>query len=120
MSQCDYCQSQITKIGNCPNCGTTQYTAGGKIYYGATDKDVCGCEVTITEKYLIIRKVSGAESKGAAAGRAFGLLGVFVAEVVSQKVRSHGFYALNNFQKGIFPYRKMQLNLSRMMEKTLF
>lgn len=105
MSQCDYCQAQTPKTGYCPNCGTTQYTAGGKIYYGSTAKDVCGCEVAITEKYLIIRKVSGAESKGAAAGRAFGLLGVLVADVASQKVRPHGFYTLSNFKKGIFPYR---------------
>lgn len=105
MSQCDYCQAQTPKNGCCPNCGNTQYTAGGKIYYGTTGKDVCGCEVAITEKYLIIRKVSSAESKGAAAGRAFGLIGVLVADVASQKVRPHGFYALSNFKKGIFPYR---------------
>lgn len=105
MGQCDYCQTQTPKNGYCPNCGTTLYTAGGKIYYGTTNKDVCGCEVAITEKYLIIRKVSNAETRGATAGRAFGLVGVLVADAASQKVRPHGFYDLRNFQKGIFPYR---------------
>lgn len=105
MTVCDYCQTQTQKTDYCPNCGTTLYTAGGKIFYGSTAKDVSGCEVAITDKYLIIRKVSGAESKGAAVGRAFGLLGYLTAEVASQKVRPHGFYDLSIFKKGIFPYQ---------------
>lgn len=105
MGKCDYCQADTPKNDYCPNCGTTLYTAEGKIYYGPTKKDVCGCAVSITEKYLIIRKVSNAEATGDAVGRAIGLLGVLVAEVASQKVRPHGFYELSIFQKGIFPYR---------------
>lgn len=105
MPVCDYCQTQTQKTDYCPKCGTTLYTAGGKIYYGTSAEDVCRCEVAITDKYLIIRKVSGAESKGAAVGRAFGLMGVLVADVASQKVRPHGFYKWSLFKKGIFPYQ---------------
>lgn len=102
--QCEYCQGTIQNAGTCPNCGTTRYTAAGKIIYGATVKDASGCEVTITEKYLLIRKVSGAESKGKRLSVGFGLLGVLAAEAITTKVRPHGFYALSQIEKAIFPY----------------
>ncbi len=104
MYQCDYCHAQIQTTGVCPHCGTTQYTADGKIIYGATANDVSRCEMVITEKYLIIRRVSNAEARGATVGRAFGLVGILAADLISQKSRPHGFYALSDFRKGIFPY----------------
>lgn len=106
MYKCDYCQRGINKVGVCPDCGTTIYMAGGQIVYGATAKDSCGCEVAITEKYLIIRKVSKAESTGTMFGNAGGLLGIVLTDAVRKSiVRPYGFYALSNIQKGIFPYQ---------------
>ena len=88
------------------DCGKTLYTADAEFVYGATAKDSCGCQVTVTDKYLVIRKVSKTEARSARLSVAGGLLGAVIADTVrSSLVRPQGYYAFSNIQKAIFPYR---------------
>lgn len=106
MENCCYCKSSIQNGAVCAHCGKIIYTAGGKIIYGKTIKDIIDCEVTITDKYLIIRKVSKAEVRGTRMGNAGGLVGAIIAEAAkSPEEKPHGFYLLGNIAKGIYPYR---------------
>lgn len=106
MENCCYCKSSIQSGAVCAHCGKIIYTAGGQIIYGKTIKDIVDCEVTITDKYLIIRKVSKAEVRGTRMGNAGGLVGAIIAEAAkSPEEKPHGFYLLSNIAKGIYPYR---------------
>lgn len=107
---CAYCKKEYSGNKDCPDCGHIIYTAEGKLIYGATYKDSCDCEVTLAEKYLIIRRVSGGERTGDAIGRATGLLGVFVAELVTEmKDKEYGFYPVSGIEKAIYPYKTTKI-----------
>lgn len=106
MDKCCYCKSSIQTGAVCTHCEKIIYTAGGKIIYGKTIKDIIDCEVTLTDKYLIIRKVSKAEVRGTRIGNAGGLVGAIIAEAAkSPEEKPHGFYLLSNIAKGIYPYK---------------
>ncbi len=104
MYQCEHCRQSIQKQNVCPNCGTTVYSAIGKIICGPTAKDMSCCSITVTDKYIIVSRMSKGEANAKRTGGAFGLLGYLVADAAVTKERSCGYYSLNNIAKGIFPY----------------
>ncbi len=105
MYQCEHCGQSIQKQNVCPNCGTTVYSAIGKIICGPTAKDMSCCSIAVTDKYIIVSRMSKSEANAKKTGAAaFGLLGYLIADATTSKERNSGYYALGNIAKGIFPY----------------
>ena len=102
MAKCKFCSKESP--GSCPDCGAPIYTIGATIVWGTTIDDASACEVTVTRKYLFIRRVSKSEKRKATAGRAFGLVGMIVAEAATDKSNEFGWYPLSDFSKIIYPY----------------
>ena len=109
MAECKYCKTTYADSTACPNCGKKLYEAGAKIIFGAYAGDTSDCEVVVTEKSLLICRISSTEAKREKAGRAFGLVGMLVAEIANDKPRSYGIYDLRNFSKCIYPYNNKTL-----------
>ncbi len=111
MSTCRFCSKNYDG-SYCPDCGRQLYTAPASIVCGTTIDDASDCEITVTPKYLFIRRVSKSEKNKATAGRAFGLLGRIVAEAATEKSNEFGWYPLSDFSKAIYPYitKKSKLN----------
>ncbi len=105
MYQCEHCGKSIQKQNICPNCGTTVYSAIGKIICGPTAKDMSCCSITVTDKYIIVSRMSKGEvrAKKYSAGVG-GLLGYFLVDAALSKQRNCGYYPLSNIAKGISPY----------------
>ena len=106
MASCEFCNAEGQKAGQCAYCGTGKYTSGASFIYGKKEGEACACEFTLTDKYLIVRSLSAGETMGmAAAGAAFGVLGVLTAAAVNAAIdKSYGFYDLQEVEKVIFPY----------------
>ena len=84
MASCEFCNAEGQKAGQCAYCGTGKYTSGASFIYGKKEGEACACEFTLTDKYLIVRPLSAGETMGmAAAGAAFGVLGVLTAAAVN-------------------------------------
>ena len=106
MSSCEYCKTSGQKTGSCAFCGPTVDSCNAFFIYGNSLKEAGEVEITLTNRYLIVRKISAAEGMGtAAAGAAFGALGVLVASAAtSAKKKTYAFYDLQDVQKVIHPY----------------
>ncbi|MDO4608215.1 MAG: zinc ribbon domain-containing protein [Clostridia bacterium] len=104
MPQCEYCRKETQKQKVCPDCGTTIYSAMGKIICGPTAKDMSYCSIAVTDKNIIISRMSKGEVNAKRYSGAGGLIGVLIVDAATTKTRECGYYPLKNIQKGIFPY----------------
>lgn len=106
MGNCDFCKTVGQKTGMCVNCGTDYYIAGLTFIYGPTVNHGYSSEVRLTDKYLIVRKVSKGEMAGnLGAGAGFGVLGIMVNEALkSAKKKTYAFYDLKELDRVIYPY----------------
>ena len=99
-------QKSTSPKSPCPYCGNIVAAATATFVYGQTQKQSYGCEIRVTNKYIIVRSVSKKElaaTTGAAAGG--GLLGAFIAGGINGAIKKcYGFYDLIDIQKAIFPY----------------
>ncbi len=106
MAKCEYCKNELQKGQPCACCGARHLTAAATFIYGLTRNEFCRSEVALTDRYLIVRKVSPMEGVGiVAASYGFGLVGALLAALVSSfKKRYYAFYDLKEIQKVIYPY----------------
>ncbi len=104
MYKCEYCKQETAKNKVCPNCGTTIYSATGKIICGPTAEDMSFCGIFLTDKYIILHRKTKGEVMAKRTSGSFGLLGMLAVDAATTKDRAHGYYAYSDIQKVIFPY----------------
>ena len=106
MATCEFCKNTIQDKMPCPYCGTVIAAATATFVYGQTHNQTYGCEIRVTNKYIIVRSVSKKElaaTTGAAAGG--GILGALIAGGINGAIKKcYGYYDLVDVQKAIFPY----------------
>lgn len=112
MARCEYCKNEIPKGSHCPYCGKMLiYMAEAKFVSGATFSESAICEVTLTDKYILLRKVSMAEHIRSGTNAQLGLTGFLVNNTVDRiKKKSHGYYDLREIQKVVYPCKTTSLN----------
>lgn len=103
---CKYCKNKEQTKDHCAYCGTVFKTVEANFIFGITAKEVAMCELTMTERYLIIRTIGTGEvlTSGMAFG-AFGILGEAIAQKAMKDKGTYGFYDLRDFAKVIYPYK---------------
>ncbi len=105
MKKCEFCYGEVQKAGECPRCGNVLYSGAATFIYGQTHKDSGICELRLTTKYLIVRRVSNAEFAGNVLGGAFGLLGALTTEAIKSNMKkTYAFYDLAELEKVIYPF----------------
>ncbi len=106
MKLCDFCSNPKETKDTCPHCGKFMLFVTAHMIFTPDKKGAPMVELRLTDKYLIIRGASGAEvAGGAAAGAAFGVLGIVGAAVVdSARSKCYSYYELREIKKLIYPY----------------
>ncbi len=106
MKLCDFCGNPKETKDTCPHCGKFMLMVTAHMIFTPDKKGAPMVEMRITDKYLILRSLSGSEVVGgAAAGAAFGVLGVVGAAVVdSTRSKCYAYYELSEIRKLIYPY----------------
>lgn len=106
MAHCEFCKNEHDRKQACPYCGTPLFSVVGDVIYGATEREVVPAELTLTDRFLILRRVTAGETMGtAAAGAAFGMIGVLVASAAEgARKKLYAYYDLREVQKFIYPY----------------
>ena len=85
MAKCPYCKQELAdKKSDCPNCGKVLSNPEGAIFFGKTRREQADVEVVLTEKFLLLRKLSKALTYDAATVDAnFGLVGSLASSAMS-------------------------------------
>lgn len=106
MDFCKLCKTDGETAGKCKNCGNSYFDGCADFIYGKTEKESFGCECILTNKYLIVRRVTKKEMLGGTAMVATGgLLGAAVNSAINKaRKMTFGFYDINEFDKVIFPF----------------
>ncbi len=106
MAKCNYCKNVIPSGKICGLCG--QVILGNFsciVYYGATKHNSHKAEMTITNKYIIIRKVEERELAGNYVAAQFGMIGILVnAAVHTSRQLEYAYYDLSEFSGYVYPY----------------
>lgn len=111
MAHCEFCKNEHDRKQACPYCGTPLFSVVGDVIYGATEREVAPADLTLTDRFLIMRRVTAGETMGAAAaGAAFGAIGVLVASAAEgARKKLYAYYDLREVQKFIYPYHTAAL-----------
>ena len=110
MATCEFCKNTIQDKMPCPHCGTVIAAATATFVYGQTKKQTLGCEIRVTDKYIIVRSISKKEAAATfgatVASVGFGVFGVLAAAGINKMTnkKCYGYYDLVDVQKAIFPY----------------
>ncbi len=105
MAECPHCFKNVSDIDVCPDCGTSLWTLNNaKIYCGKTTKDDSYTILTVTDKYVVLKRISAGELNARAFSGLFGVLGVLTVAAATSKERSSGFIAYEDVEKAIYPF----------------
>lgn len=108
MKTCTYCGS-ASKISPCEKCGKGLfYFESGALFCSQNaEKGRNGCEIVLTDKYLILRRGSFGNDMMNGMSMTGGLLGGLLFGALSakkEKSMPHGYYDLKEIEKVIYPY----------------
>lgn len=102
MATCKLCKNKIEKSGICPYCGTGYLELRVIFIYGQTHRESSLGSVCLTDKYLMVKKVSAFEG---VIGRNFGIVGILIEDIIrSIRKKHYAYYDLRDVQKVIYPY----------------
>ena len=85
MATCNYCKSEGQHTGKCKCCGKVIAEYNGSFVYGPTESDMRPVEFTLTDKYILIRKISSVEGD-------------------KDKRKIYAFYDLCEIDRVVYPY----------------
>ncbi len=89
MNLCAFCKNPEPSKGHCPNCGSLLFNVSAAIVYGKSFDDRCSCDLTVTDKYLIILAIPSAKN---------------ASREAKKKKSFFGFYDLREIRKIVYPY----------------
>ena len=107
MAKCPYCKQELAeKKSDCPNCGKVLSNPEGAIFFGKTRREQADVEVVLTEKFLLLRKLSKALTYGAATVDAnFGIAGSLASSAMSAAAkRIYGYFDLREISRIVYPF----------------
>ena len=105
MPKCAFCFNEFPKKEKCPYCGDALFSMSGAFITGREKNLREECSLVLTDRYIIVRKISASEQAGGAVAAQFGLVGALIGSAVdAARDKFYGFYDLREIQRAIFPY----------------
>ncbi len=105
MPVCASCGKQIAVADQCPDCGTELYYSVGQIVCGAGDENACPCAIHLTDKYIILARMTKKEVLARRYSGSLGMIGALAVHgTTDSKQRKIGYYRYSDIAKGIFPF----------------